>query len=306
MIHTNQTLKMKQRPYVIGITLNIVFVLAELVFAKIAHSTALFADAFHNLSDVLALIIAWLAVVVFGLKATKQHTYGWHNMSILASIFNSLLLIFAVVTIFYEGIRDLITANVSHASGATIMIVAAVGIVINFSTAFLFRVSGVPDEHGHQSHDLNEKTAYVHLLADAGVSLGVVVAGLLIQWTGLVAIDAIVSLIIGVVIAVTSWPMVKSTFNLALNGVPDGIDEVAVAEYIANHSGVAQFHDLHIWPLSTTETALTVHLSLNSTSTGDAQMILEDITSALRTTFHISHVTIQIETSSFDQTCNQI
>lgn len=227
-------------------------------------------------------------------------------MSILASIFNSLLLIFAVVTIFYEGIRDLITANVSHASGATIMIVAAVGIVINFSTAFLFRVSGVPDEHGHQSHDLNEKTAYVHLLADAGVSLGVVVAGLLIQWTGLVAIDAIVSMIIGVVIAVTSWPMVKSTFNLALNGVPDGIDEVAVAEYIANHSGVAQFHDLHIWPLSTTETALTVHLSLNSTSTADAQMILEDITSALRTTFHISHVTIQIETSSFDQTCNQI
>ncbi|TYC47742.1 cation transporter [Leuconostoc litchii] len=296
---------MRQKPYVIGISLNMIFVLSELLFAKFAHSTALFADAFHNLSDVLALMIAWIAVVVFGLSATKRHTYGWHNMSILASLFNTILLIFAVITIFYESIQDIITPPTSPTTGWLVMIVAAVGIVINFATAMLFKSSGVPDEHGHHhEQDLNAKTAYIHLLADAGVSVGVILAGFLIQITGLRIIDSIVSLIIGVIIAVTSWPVMKSTFNLSLNGVPDNVDESAVMRYLSTHKGVHQLHDLHIWPLSTTEAAMTVHLSINKDV--DEQILLADISNELRQKYNISHVTIQIETNSFDQACNVI
>ena len=259
--------KMKQMPYIIGISLNLIFVLTELVFARVAHSTALFADAFHNLSDVLALVVAWLAVIVFGLKSTSKRTYGWHNVSILASIFNSVLLIFAVITIFYEGISDLINPGNVRTSGTMIMIVAAVGIAINFFTAMLFKASGSPDEHGHHhDQDLNSKTAYIHLLADAGVSVGVIVAGLLIQLTGWHVIDAIVSMIIGVIILVTSWSVIAETFNLALNSVPEKIDEKKILNYLQSHQGVNRLHDLHIWPLSTTEVALTVHLSVKDLS----------------------------------------
>ncbi|MFL2051571.1 cation diffusion facilitator family transporter [Leuconostoc mesenteroides] len=300
-----EQLKMKQMPYLIGISLNMIFVLSELVFAKLAHSTALFADAFHNLSDVLALMIAWLAVVVFGLQATKRHTYGWHNMSILASVFNTILLIFAVITIFYESIRNLILPENTVTTGWLVMVVAAVGIVINFATAMLFKASGVPDEHGHHhEQDLNAKTAYIHLLADAGVSVGVIIAGLLIQVTGWHVIDPIVSMIIGVIIAATSWPVMKSTFNLALNGVPDNVNESDVLRYLSTHEGVEQLHDLHIWPLSTTEAAMTVHLSVKKNV--DEQELLANISSDLREKYDISHVTIQIETNEFDQSCNVI
>ncbi|WP_367301119.1 cation diffusion facilitator family transporter [Leuconostoc carnosum] len=297
--------KMKQMPYIIGIFLNLIFVLTELVFARVAHSTALFADAFHNLSDVLALVVAWLAVIVFGLKSTSKRTYGWHNVSILASIFNSVLLIFAVITIFYEGISDLINPGNARTSGTMIMIVAAVGIAINFFTAMLFKASGSPDEHGHHhDQDLNSKTAYIHLLADAGVSVGVIVAGLLIQLTGWHVIDAIVSMIIGVIILVTSWSVIAETFNLALNSVPEKIDEKKILNYLQSYQGVNRLHDFHIWPLSTTEVALTVHLSVNDNV--DTQILLEDISQTLRQDFDINHVTIQIETAVFDQICNSI
>ncbi|MGX4592623.1 cation diffusion facilitator family transporter [Leuconostoc sp. JNUCC 76] len=301
----NEQLRMKQKPYIVGISLNMIFVLSELLFAKLAHSTALFADAFHNLSDVLALMIAWIAVVVFGLQATKRHTYGWHNMSILASVFNTVLLIFAVITIFYESIHDLITPPTTETTGWLVMIVAAVGIIINFATAMLFKSSGMSDEHGHQhEQDLNSKTAYIHLLADAGVSVGVIVAGLLIQVTGWHTIDPIVSIIIGVIISVTSWPIMKSTFNLALNGVPDNVDESDVMRYLSTHDGVEKLHDLHIWPLSTTEAAITVHLSVQKDV--NEQRLLASISQDLRKKYEISHVTIQIETADFDQTCNVI
>lgn len=297
--------KMKQMPYIIGISLNLIFVLTELVFARVAHSTALFADAFHNLSDVLALVVAWLAVIVFGLKSTSKRTYGWHNVSILASIFNSVLLIFAVITIFYEGISDLINPGNVRTSGTMIMIVAAVGIAINFFTAMLFKASGSPDEHGHHhDQDLNSKTAYIHLLADAGVSVGVILAGLLIQLTGWHVIDAIVSMIIGIIILVTSWSVIAETFNLALNSVPEKIDEKKILNYLQSHQDVNRLHDLHIWPLSTTEVALTVHLSVNDNV--DTQILLEEISQTLRQDFDINHVTIQIETAVFDQICNSI
>ncbi len=299
------TTKMKQTPYIIGIVLNLIFVLTELLFSKLAHSTALFADAFHNLSDVLALVIAWLAVLVFGLKATRRHTYGWHNVSILASLFNTILLLFAVITIFYEGIRDLVAPTAVQTSGITVTIVAAVGIGINFFTAMLFRSSGKPDEHGHQHvQELNAKAAYIHLLADAGVSLGVIVAGVLIQWTGIQAIDAIVSIIIGIIILVSSWPVMVSTFNMAVNGVPETVNEAAIMTFLKTYPGVKKIHDLHIWALSTTETALTVHLSIFDTV--DDQKVLAGITTELRRHYGISHVTIQIETPEFQQHCNAI
>ncbi|CAK8054524.1 cation diffusion facilitator family transporter [Eupransor demetentiae] len=303
--HAHDAGEMRQMPYIVGISLNLIFVLSELVLSQLAHSTALFADAFHNLSDVLALVIAWLAVLVFGLRATRQHTYGWHNVSILASIFNALLLLFAVALIFYEGIRDLFLANPEHTKGWLVTIVAAVGIVVNFSTAMLFKASGTPDEHGHtHGQDLNAKTAYLHLLSDAAVSIGVIIAGWLIQITGWQIIDPIVSMIIGVVILISSWDVMKSTFNLALNGVPDTVDEKAVLEYLEGLAGVSKVHDLHIWPLSTTEAALTVHLAIKDMH--QQQALLDKITKDLREHYHIAHVTIQIESEQTDEECNRI
>ncbi|MDF7627269.1 cation diffusion facilitator family transporter [Lactobacillaceae bacterium L1_55_11] len=310
MSKERETAQPQQWPYLIGITLNLLFVLTEIVFAKIAHSTALFADAFHNLSDVLALVIAWLAVIFFGLRATRRYTYGWHNVSILASIFNTLLLLGAVVVIFYEAIRDLLMPGLEgHPTGWMITVVAAVGIVINLGTALLFRVAKVKDAHGHAGHshggeDLNAKTAYIHLLSDAGVSIGVIVAGWLIQLTGWQFIDPLVSLAIGVIILISSAPVMKETLNLAVNGVPGSVDEEAIAEYLEHLDGVDQIHDLHIWPLSTTETALTVHLSIEDGA--DGQALLEKISQDLRSEYHIAHVTVQIEREDFDQRCNNI
>ncbi|MBS9335239.1 cation diffusion facilitator family transporter [Fructobacillus sp. M1-13] len=302
-----------QKPYLIGISLNLIFVLSELLFSKIAHSTALFADAFHNLSDVLALVIAWLAVLVFGIKATRNKTYGFHNVSILASIFNTVLLLFAVGTIFIEGFNNLMNPEHIQTNGLMITVVAAVGIVVNVSTALLFKASGVPDahEHGHEQgpkQDLNAKTAYIHLLSDAGVSIGVILAGWLIKVTGWQLIDPIVSLLIGLIILISAWPVMKETVNLAINGVPDEIDAVAVFDYLLNKPGVENLHDLHIWPLSTTETALTVHLSLTEEQLDDQHGIrlLNEIENELKTDFGISHVTIQIEGGQTEENCNVI
>lgn len=300
---------LSQKPYLIGISLNLIFVISELVFAKLAHSTALFADAFHNLSDVLALVIAWLAVLVFAIKATRKKTYGWHNVSILASIFNMVLLLFAVVTIFYEGVRDLFEPGQIHANGTLITIVAAVGIVVNLSTALLFKVTGTPDEHGHQhGQDLNAKTAYLHLLSDAGVSIGVILAGWLIDLTGWQVIDPIVSLLIGFIILVTAWPVMHETINLAINAVPETVDEVAIRGFLLDQAGVKDLHDLHIWPLSTTETALTVHLSVDGAvfDQQNGQIFLDQIENDLKEKYAVQHVTIQLEFATNHENCNAI
>ncbi|MBS9336968.1 cation diffusion facilitator family transporter [Fructobacillus parabroussonetiae] len=310
--HEGQDAQPSQLPYLIGISLNLIFVLSELVFAKLAHSTALFADAFHNLSDVLALVIAWLAVLVFGIKATRSKTYGWHNVSILASIFNTVLLLFAVGTIFVEGVSDLLNPGSIHTNGMIITVVAAIGIVVNLSTAMLFKASGVPDEHGHShagaDQDLNAKTAYIHLLSDAGVSIGVILAGWLIKVTGWQLIDPVVSLLIGVIILVTAWPVMKETVNLAINGVPDEVDADAIYDYLVQKEGVIGLHDLHIWPLSTTETALTVHLSLSDSCLQDEHGLktLNTIENELKDRFGISHVTIQMEGQQKEENCNVI
>ena len=293
--HHHEFEQNKQAPYLIGIGLNLAFIVGEMIFAKLAGSTALFADALHSVSDVASLILSWLAVLVFGLKATRRRTYGFHNTTILASAVNAILLLIAVGIIWFEAIVKLINVK-SHVDGDIIIWVALVGIVINFLSAYFFAKSG------QQEHDLNAKEAYIHLLADAGVSVGVVVSGVLIAFTGWNWIDPIVSVIIGIVIVISSWDVFKQSLNLLLNGVPAGIDEAGIETYLANHPAVKSVHDLHIWGISTTEAALTAHLGVQE-SFNDAD--LDEITETLKHEFGIAHTTIQTELHT-EVNCNSI
>lgn len=293
--HHHEFEQNKQAPYLIGIGLNLAFIIGEMIFAKLADSTALFADALHSVSDVASLILSWLAVLVFGLKATRRRTYGFHNTTILASAVNAILLLIAVGIIWFEAIVKLINSK-SHVDGDIIIWVALVGIVINFLSAYFFAKSG------QQEHDLNAKGAYIHLLADAGVSVGVVVSGVLIAFTGWNWIDPIVSVIIGIVIVISSWDVFKQSLNLLLNGVPAGIDEAGIETYLANHPAVKSVHDLHIWGISTTEAALTAHLGVQE-SFNDAD--LDEITETLKHEFGIAHTTIQTELHT-EVNCNSI
>lgn len=293
--HHHEFEQNKQVPYLIGIGLNLAFIIGEMIFAKLAGSTALFADALHSVSDVTSLILSWLAVLVFGLKATRRRTYGFHNTTILASAVNAILLLIAVGIIWFEAIVKLINGK-SYVDGDIIIWVALVGIVINFLSAYFFAKSG------QQEHDLNAKGAYIHLLADAGVSVGVVVSGVLIAFTGWSWIDPIVSVIIGIVIVISSWDVFKQSLNLLLNGVPAGIDEAGIKTYLANHPAVKSVHDLHIWGISTTEAALTAHLGVQE-SFNDAD--LDGITETLKHEFGIAHTTIQTELHT-EINCNSI
>lgn len=293
--HHHEFEQNKQAPYLIGIGLNLAFIVGEMIFAKLAGSTALFADALHSVSDVASLILSWLAVLVFGLKATRRRTYGFHNTTILASAVNAILLLIAVGIIWFEAIVKLINGKI-HVDGDIIIWVALVGIVINFLSAYFFAKSG------QQEHDLNAKGAYIHLLADAGVSVGVVVSGVLIAFTGWNWIDPIVSVIIGIVIVISSWDVFKQSLNLLLNGVPAGIDEAGIETYLANHPAVKSVHDLHIWGISTTEAALTAHLGVQE-SFNDAD--LDEITETLKHEFGIAHTTIQTELHT-EVNCNSI
>ncbi|MBJ7617652.1 cation diffusion facilitator family transporter [Weissella confusa] len=293
--HHHEFEQNKQVPYLIGIGLNLAFIIGEMIFAKLAGSTALFADALHSVSDVASLILSWLAVLVFGLKATRRRTYGFHNTTILASAVNAILLLIAVGIIWFEAIVKLINGK-SYVDGDIIIWVALVGIVINFLSAYFFAKSG------QQEHDLNAKGAYIHLLADAGVSVGVVVSGVLIAFTGWSWIDPIVSVIIGIVIVISSWDVFKQSLNLLLNGVPAGIDEAGIKTYLANHPAVKSVHDLHIWGISTTEAALTAHLGVQE-SFNDAD--LDGITETLKHEFGIAHTTIQTELHT-EINCNSI
>ena len=293
--HHHEFEQNKQAPYLIGIGLNLSFIIGEMIFAKLAGSTALFADALHSVSDVASLILSWLAVLVFGLKATRKRTYGFHNTTILASAVNAILLLIAVGIIWFEAVVKLLNGK-SHVDGDIIILVALVGIVINFLSAYFFAKSG------QQEHDLNAKGAYIHLLADAGVSVGVVVSGVLIAFTGWNWIDPIVSVLIGIVIVVSSWDVFKQSLNLLLNGVPAGIDEAGLESYLANYPAVKSVHDLHIWGISTTEAALTAHLGVQE-SFNDAD--LDEITQTLKHDYGIAHTTIQTELHT-EVNCNSI
>lgn len=272
------------RAFAIGITLNTGFVVVEVIFGLFSHSMALVADAGHNLSDVLGLAMAWAASALAKRAATPRHTYGMRRSSILAALFNALFLLVSIGGIAWESIRRFFEP--APVAAWTIVWVSLIGIVINGATALLF-MSG-------RKSDLNIRGAYLHMAADAGVSAGVVLAGFIILATGWSWVDPVVSLIIVVVILVGTWSLLRDSVNLALDAVPEGIDTAAIQTYLSQLPGVANVHHLHVWGLSTTETALTVHLALSEPQLNPH--LLEQVSHELREKFGIAHTTVQCET----------
>jgi len=272
------------KAFAIGITLNTVFVVVEAVYGYAAGSMALVADAGHNLSDVLGLIAAWVAAVLTKRAATPRYTYGLKGSSILAALFNAVFLLVAVGAIAWEAVHRLF--NPEPVTEITVIVVATIGIAINGITAWLF-ASG-------RNSDLNIRGAYLHMVADAAVSVGVVIAAIVIMFTGWLWIDAVTSLVICVLIVWGTWSLLRDSTAMSLAAVPRGIDPAAVRACLEKCPGVADVHGLHIWPMSTTEVALTCHLVIPSGAPGDAYLM--DICARLKRDFGIEHATIQIET----------
>ena len=268
--------------YAVGLILNLAFVVVEFGAGILSDSTALMADAGHNLSDVLGLAMAGGAAWLARRAAGVAKTYGYGKATVLAALFNALLLIFACGAIAFEAVRRL--NEPAHVGSVTIMIVAGIGFVINLGTALMF----MKDQH----KDLNVRGAYLHMMADAGVSLGVVIAGAVILFTGWTLIDPLVSLLIVVVIMLGTWGLLKDSVNLALDAAPRGVDVAKVRAALLSLPGVSAVHDLHIWGLSTTDTALTAHL-VHDRADGDA--LLAEAQGLVRTRFEISHTTLQLE-----------
>ena len=281
------------RAFAIGIGLNLVYVVLEAVFGLLAGSLALMADAGHNLSDVLGLALAWGAAWLSRRRPTRHRTYGYRRSSILASLANAVLLLVAVGAIVVEAIRRLIEPQ-PVASG-TILWVAAVGVLVNAGTAWLFMAG--------RKGDINIRGAFTHMAADAGVTVGVIVAALLIGWTGWQWLDPAVSLAIALVILIGTWGLLRDSVNLSLDAVPEGIDPHAVEACLEGQPGVREVHDLHIWAMGTTETALTVHLVRPATVPDDR--LLESMRRELQGRFGIAHATFQIETGDPTHPCPQ-
>jgi cobalt-zinc-cadmium efflux system protein len=262
----------------------VAFVAIEAVYGIIANSMALLADAGHNLSDVLGLMVAWVASMLSSRPPSTRYTYGLGHSSILAALFNAVVLLIAIGGIAWEALRRLFEP--APVAETTVMVVAAIGILVNGATAMLF-ASG-------RRGDLNIRGAFLHMITDAAVSAGVVVAGVAILVTGWLWVDPLVSLAIVVVIAWSSWGLLRDSLALSLAGVPAEISADQVARYLSERDGVASVHDLHIWALSTTRVALTCHLVVPQAHPGNA--FLAEVAHDLRTRFGIDHPTIQIET----------
>ncbi len=271
------------RAFAIGIVLNTAFVIVEATYGFLSGSMALVADAGHNLSDVLALLLAWGASIAAKRAPTERFTYGYKSSTILAALANAGLLLFAIGAIAFETLHRL--TDPAPVEGMTVIIVASIGIAINAGTAMLFMRG--------QKDDLNIRGAYLHMAADALVSVGVVIAGIAILYTGAWWIDPMTSLVIVAIIAWGTWGLLKDSVKMGLLGVPEGISEGDVRGYLSALDGVEAVHDLHIWPMSTTETALTAHLVMPAGHPGDR--FLHDIAHELEHHHRINHATIQIE-----------
>jgi cobalt-zinc-cadmium efflux system protein len=270
--------------FAFGAALNTLFVIAELGFGYAANSLALVSDAVHNFSDVISLLLAWAAMWLASKQPTQRHTYGYRRASILAALGNAGLLLIAVGGIAVEAVNRL--REPAAVAGWTVVLVAALGIVVNGGTALLF----MRGRHG----DLNIRGAYLHMAADAAVSLGVVVAALVIMATGWLWVDPAISLGIAAVVLASGWSLAKDSVNLALDGVPRGIELAQVKDYLVQLEGVSELHDLHIWAMSTNETALTAHLVCPG---GYDDGFLHRICEELSHRFNIHHATLQIEAS---------
>lgn len=278
------------KAFAIGIGLNIIFVVVEVIFGLMANSSALLADAGHNASDVLGLAFAWTAAWLSTIKPKGNYTYGLRKTTILVSILNAVLLFGAVIAIGWDAFEKF--QNPEPVAGNKIMIVAGIGFIINALTALLF-IKG-------QKDDLNIKGAFLHMAADAGVSLGVVVAGLLILLTGKLWIDPLMSFIIIVVILWGTWRLFMDSVNLALDAVPKHVDLDKVRKYIESKNGVEGLHDLHIWAMSTTQIALTAHLEMPH---GGSDRFIAELQQELKEKFGIGHTTFQIERRNLEINC---
>jgi cobalt-zinc-cadmium efflux system protein len=271
------------RAFALGISLNVAFIVIECVYGVLAGSLALVADAIHNTSDVLGLLLAWGATGLARRSPTHRRTYGFRRAPIVASLLSAIVLVVGVGAMIWEAVGRLGTDRPVHSM--TIIVVAAIGIAINGATALLF-VKGRKD-------DLNIRGAFLHMAADAAVSFGVVMAGVTILMTGWSWLDPVVSVAIGLLILIGTWSLLKESLDLVFDAVPRGVNISAVRGYLGALPGVASFHDLHVWGLSTTQCALTVHLVMPESSADDR--FLHSVSRELHDRFGIEHATIQVE-----------
>ncbi len=271
------------RVFAIGIILNLGFLIVETFYGVIADSLALIADAGHNLSDVLSLILAWAANRLASRKPTQTHTYGLQRATILAPLFSAILLLMAIGGMAWEAVVRL--NRPAEVESQLMIIVALIGVLVNAATAMLFALG--------QKQDLNIRSAYVHMLADAAVSIGVALGGVSILLTGKIWLDSVISLVIVAVILSSAWNLLSDSMHLAMDAVPGNIDPLQVRNYLLSLPGVASLHDLHIWAMSTTQAALTAHLVIPEAASDDD--FPHRVAHELHVRFGIGHSTIQIE-----------
>ena len=280
------------RAFAIAIGLNSIFVVVEFFYGFIANSTALMADAGHNLSDVLGLILAWGAAILTRRQPDGRYTYGLRSTSMLAALFNAMLLMLACGAIAWQAVLQL--RHPSPVAGATVSLVAAIGIAVNGISAWLF-MAGSKD-------DINIRGAYLHMAADAAISLGVLVAGLIVMSTGWNWLDPAVSIAIVVLIMLGTWSLLRESLRMMLAAVPGSVDAPKVEQFLRASAGVSDVHDLHIWAMSTTETALTAHLVMPAGYPSDS--VIDAINLELKTRFSIHHSTLQIELGTTVHACS--
>jgi cobalt-zinc-cadmium efflux system protein len=271
--------------------LNLVYCISEAVYALIAGSTSLLADAAHNFGDVLGLVLAWMANWLLSFPARKRYSYGFKRTTIIAALGNACILAATSAIIIYEAIYKL--HHLSVMNETIVIIVGLIGILINGGSSLLFM-------RGAQN-DLNIKGAFLHLLADAVILAGVVIAAIIIQFTGWVWIDPVLALIIVGLILWGTWGLLRDSVSLILDAIPRYIDHIGVQNYLSQLPGVTSLHDLHIWGLSTKEVALTVHLVMPATPLSDAKY--KEINKILHEQFHINHATLQVESGSIEDPC---
>ena len=280
------------RAFALAIGLNAVFVAIEFGYGFIANSTALMADAGHNLSDVLGLMLAWGAAVLAKTVPNKRYTYGLRSSSILAALSNALLLMLACGAIGWEAVQRLLT-EAEPVAGKTVSIVAGIGVLVNGFSAWLF-MAGSKD-------DINIRGAYQHMAADAAISLGVVLSGVAIMFTGWAWIDPALSILIVLFILISTWALLKESLRMVLAAVPDNVDAAKVSAFLRGQPGVSEMHDLHIWAMSTTETALTAHLVMPAGYPGDGA--IDAIAAQLKSDYKIHHCTLQVEQGTTNHDC---
>ncbi len=291
--HHHSTFVTLNVSFAVAILLNSGFLLTEVVYGFIAHSVSLLSDAVHNFGDVLGLLMSWGASVLVKRRATQRYSYGYKKLTILAALANALLLVLTSALIVYESINRL--NHPKEINEVIVMIVAFIGMLINGGTALLFMRKS--------SSDLNIKGAFLHLAYDALIALGVVLAGAAIYFTGWLWVDPIVGLLIVGIITWGSWNLLRRSVELILGAVPYGVNQKAVYNYLKELPGVQEVHDLHIWGLSTQETALTAHLIMPEGGLSDKDYL--KINRVLAKEFHIQHITLQVEQGQKKYPCEQ-